>query len=219
MKVRMKWNRLVAAVCFVATCWLAVEAQTPRPVPSPTLPRKNGAAINPGQNPVAAANRAFEQAWLARDRVTLDRLVEPDVTWITPAGVLLDAAQIFTAWPAPATVSTSGEVTQQIYGNQIAVVQIRNGTTHVLRIFVYRPKLGWRLLHTAEAAQAPPATIAINTSGEPAGVLPSQSGVETDCLNPCRVVPFDPLSTNGRAALASWQQMEIAAAARDMKAW
>jgi len=75
------------------------------------------------------------------------------------------------------------------------------------------------LLHVIEAVQKPTPRYPTIGEADKTGVLPSESGVETDCLNPCRVVPFRAPTLNARTAVTSWQQMEIGAAARDMNAW
>src|SRR5947207_266687 len=98
------------------------------------------AAAIPAQNPVAAANRAFEIAWSKPDRITVESLLEPDFTWISTAGVLLSREEALANWPAPAAVSPGGEVTLRVYGARLALLQIHAGHTYVLRVFVNENK-------------------------------------------------------------------------------
>ncbi|HEV3447249.1 MAG TPA: hypothetical protein VG099_21595, partial [Gemmataceae bacterium] len=79
------------------------------------------------------------------------------------------------------------------------------------RVWVKRPA-GWRLLHINEInqlAQAPAGDAAV----------PSEAGVVTPCVNPCKSVPFTPPTPAEQAALSSWQAMETGSAVRDMDAW
>lgn len=175
-------------------------------------------AVDPGPSAVTVANRDFEQAWSQHDTAAVDRELEPDFTWIDPSGVMLNRAEALGNWPTLAAVSNSGEVTEHVYG-RVGLVQIHALNTHVLRIYVDDGKHGgWKLLHIIDTVEAKPFND-IATIHKPEAVVPTESGVETDCINPCRVVPFLPATSNERAALAAWQQMEIGAASQDMKEW
>jgi hypothetical protein len=189
----------------------------------PALPRPAAAqskpAVIPAQDPVAAANRAFELAWAKPDRLAVETMLDPGFTWIDAAGVLLSRDEALANWPAPAAVSSAGEVSVRVYGARVALLQVHAGHTYVLRVFVNEAKLGWRLLHVIEAVQKPAPRYAVPGQADKTGVLPSESGVETDCINPCREIPFHAPTLNARAAVSSWQQMEIGAAARDVNAW
>ncbi len=210
MKPSLALNLVLAVTC-AALC----AAHGVAPLEAQSTPV---AAVSE-QNPVAAANRAFELAWSKPDKAVVQSMLDPGFTWIDAAGVLLSRDEALANWPAPAAVSSSGDVSVRIYGARVALLQVHAGHAYVLRVFVSEPKLGWRLLHVIEAVQTPAPRYPIIGEADKTGVLPSESGVETDCINPCRGVPFRAPTLNARAAVASWQQMEIGAAARDMNAW
>jgi hypothetical protein len=212
-------DRIVAAAaCLCAVLALAPCLLVPAAAQSSPPATVNPASVDPGPSAVTAANRAFEQAWTTSDKLTVDRTLEPEFTWITPAGVLLDRAEAMGNWPKLAALSNSGEVTERIY-DHVALLQIHMADVYVLRVFVDEgPKRGWHLLHMIETVEARPFNQLAYTKKHYA-VVPTESGVDTDCINPCRVVPVLPANSNERAALAAWQQMEIGAAAQDMKEW
>jgi hypothetical protein len=49
--------------------------------------------------------------------------------------------------------------------------------------------------------------------------VPSEEGVVTDCINPCKVVPFKPGTPAAKAAFADWREMELGSLARNMDLW
>jgi hypothetical protein len=167
---------------------------------------------------IVAANRFFEEVWSATDRLELDKILALDFTWVTPNGVLLSREEALAAWPKLVARSHEAEVTHSAYG-RLAILQIRRENTFTLRLWVSQPK-GWRLVHIIDAVQTPlPLPFDEPTAEEPTGVLPSETGVVTECVNPCEVIPFRAHTQGGRTAVTAWQQMQIAAAARDMAAW
>jgi hypothetical protein len=113
--------------------------------------------------------------------------------------------------PKPGSgIWSDAKVTEHTYGTA-GVILVARGKTHILRVWVKRPA-GWRLLHINEInqlAQAPAGDAAV----------PSEAGVVTPCVNPCKSVPFTPPTPAEQAALSSWQAMETGSAVRDMDAW
>ena len=168
---------------------------------------------------VLAADKALERALIAADRTALRRLFDDDFTWIFPDGVSQTEQEVLEgvamgkgAKPAATSGDSGAQVTERTYGN-VALVQVHSGKAHVLHIWVRRGN-GWRALHSNEIVQgreAPP------VGG--GGAVPSEAGVETPCVNPCKAVPFRPITPGARAALASWQQIETGSVARDMDLW
>jgi len=167
---------------------------------------------------VLTADKALERAVSGADRATLVKLLDNDFTWIFPDGVLQNRQEVLEGLamgkgPKLAASADSGaQVTERTYGN-VVLVQVHSGKAHELHVWVRRGN-GWRALHFNEIVQgreAPPA------GG--GGAVPSEAGVETPCVNPCKTVPFRPITTGARAALASWQQIETGSVARDMDLW
>ncbi len=222
----MKYSRNLAIVSLIVSgslCAipeilpLGAEATPVSPAPASGVNAVATKAANADVQAIVAANSAFEEAWGRPDGRALDRLLDPRFTWIDPSGTLLSREEALANWPKPVVLSTEAEVTQRTYG-PMAILQIRRGNAFVLRLWTRQSKR-WRLLHVIETVQSPRADLAWRPDDEPIGVLSSETGIETECVNPCRVTPFRAHTPNGRAAFASWQQMEIAAAARDMDAW
>jgi len=168
---------------------------------------------------VLAADKALESAIAAADRAALNKVLDGEFTWIFPDGVLearREVLESFGLGKAPKLAATSEEsgaqVTERTYGN-VVLVQVHNEKAHELHVWVKRSE-GWRALHINEIVQgreAPP------VGG--GGAVPSEAGVETPCVNPCKTVPIRPVTTGARAALASWQQIETGSFQRDMDLW
>ena len=130
------------------------------------------------------------------DKASLDQLMDPDFSWVTPAGVLRARSSILAATPKPAIASGGGaDVTARSLGSQIVVVQHHSGKTHAMHVWVKRGA-NWRLLHINEVTEGPRVVYAGTTLG----------GAE--CINPCKVVPFVPATPNEKAVMESWQAQQ-----------
>jgi len=130
------------------------------------------------------------------DTSSLDQLMDPDFSWVTPAGVLRARNSILAATPKPAIGSGSGaEMTARSLGSRIVVVQYHSGKTHAMHVWVKRAA-DWRLLHINEVTEGPRVVYAGTTLG----------GAE--CINPCKIVPFAPATPNEKAVMESWQAQQ-----------
>jgi len=67
-----------------------------------------------------------------------------------------------------------------------------------------------------ELTQPPQAAAPVSPTG---AAVPSAEGVVTECVNPCKVVPFKPGTPAGKAAFADWREMELGSLARNMDLW
>jgi hypothetical protein len=168
---------------------------------------------------VFAADKALTRAVTAADRAALVKLLDSDFTWIFPDGVLQARQEVLDGLRtgkrltlAAASEDAGAQVVERAYGN-VVLIQVHSGKAHALHIWVRRAD-GWRALHFNEILQGretPPA------GG--GGAVPSEAGVETPCVNPCKTVPFRPIPAGERAALESWQQIETGSVERDMDLW
>ncbi len=118
--------------------------------------------------------------------------------------------------PKPAAgIWSDAKVTAHVYGHgapgSAAVILIARGKTHIVRVWVKR-STGWRLLHINEITQ-----IAQAPAGDAA--VPSEAGVVTPCINPCKSVPYTPPTPADQAAFSAWQSMETGSSVRDMDVW
>jgi hypothetical protein len=179
-------------------------------------------AQKPGDDQaVAAADGAFEQA-MAKDRAALAMQTDPAFTWIDPTGMLQSRDEVLdsvAAGNAPKLVTlanaTSAEVTTRVY-ERLALVQVHAGRSYSLRVFAKRPD-GWRALHVIELTQ--PVHDAAAPASATGAAVPSEEGVVTDCINPCKRVPFKPSSPGAKAAFSDWLEMEQGSLTRNMDLW
>lgn len=169
---------------------------------------------------VEAADRAFEKA-VAQDPVALAMQTEPAFTWIDSTGTLQSRQEILDSFGAGAapqllvlTTAIGVQVTTRVYG-QLAFVQVHAGLGYSLRIFAKRND-GWRAVHLIELSQPAQAAAPASPTG---AAVPSEEGVVTDCINPCKVVPFKPGTPAAKAAFADWREMELGSLARNMDLW
>jgi hypothetical protein len=130
------------------------------------------------------------------DKATVEQLMDPEFSWVTPAGVLRARSSVLASPPKPVLTGGSGvEVTARSLGSRIVVVQYHSGKTHAMHVWVQRAA-DWRLLHINEVVEGPRVVYAGTTLG----------GAE--CINPCTVVPFVPATANERAVMESWQAQQ-----------
>ena len=168
---------------------------------------------------VIAADRAFEKA-VAQDPVALAMQTDPAFTWIDATGTLQSRQEILDAFGAGSapqlvvlTTAADVQLTTRVYG-QLAFVQVHAGRGYSLRVFA-KGKDGWRTLHVIELTQPAQAAAASATGA----AVPSEEGVITECVNPCKLVPFKPATPAAKAAFADWREMEMGSLTRNMDLW
>jgi len=181
--------------------------------------QKSPGAAADGQA-IEAANRAFEKA-VAQDPVALEKQTDARFTWIDSTGTFQSRQEILDAFGAGSapqvvvlTTAVGVQLTTRIYGD-LAFAQVHAGRSYSLRIFA-KQNDGWRAVHVIELTQ--PAEPAGPASATGAAVT-SEEGVVTECVNPCKVVPFKPATPGAKAAFADWRQMELGSLARNMDLW
>lgn len=178
------------------------------------------AAVSSDDRAVEASNRAFEKA-VSKDPVALEMQTDPAFTWIDASGTLQSRQEIldaFGAGTAPQlavlTTAVGVQLTTRAYG-QLAFVQVHAGRSYSLRIFAKRNN-NWRAVHVIELTQPPQGAAPASATG---AAVPSEEGVITECINPCKVVPFKPGTPGAKAAFADWREMELGSLARNMDLW
>jgi len=178
------------------------------------------APVSAEDQAVEAADRAFEKA-VAKDPVALEMQTDPAFTWIDATGTFQSREEIldaFGAGTAPQllvlTTAVGVQLTTRVYG-QLAFVQVHAGRSYSLRIFA-KHNDGWRGVHVIELTQRPQGEAPTSATG---AAVPSEEGVITDCINPCKFVPFRPGTPAAKAAFADWREMELGSLARNMDLW
>ncbi len=144
---------------------------------------------------VVQADHALVQALEKGDKAAAEKLLDADFTWIDPDGVMWAKDDAFRAGLKPLVGSGSDvKIIEHKYG-KVVWIQESVGDNYVAHFWVERPK-GWRLLHTTEIAVR-------ERDFEP--VRPTY---DVPCENPCKAVPYKPLSPGEKAALDEWQEQE-----------
>jgi hypothetical protein len=145
---------------------------------------------------VVQADHAVVAAFEKGDNAALKKLLDEDFTWIDSDGIMWERPDVFRASLKPLVPSASDvKITEFKYG-KVIWIQENQGNKFAAHFWVQRPE-GWRLLHTNEIAVTPPE--------RGANVRPDFA---VPCINPCKEVPYKPISESEKAALAGWQDQE-----------
>jgi hypothetical protein len=208
-------RRLLRYALFVFVAWATILGAT-----NALIPGALAAPASADDQAVEVANRAFEKA-VAKDPVALEMQTNPTFTWIDATGTFQSREEIldaFGAGTAPQllvlTTAVGVQLTTRVFG-QLAFVQVHAGRSYSLRIFA-KQNNGWRAVHVIELTQPPQGEAPASATG---AAVPSEEGVITDCINPCKVVPFKPGTPAAKAAFADWREMELGSLARNMDLW
>jgi Domain of unknown function (DUF4440) len=148
------------------------------------------------------ADKAFVRALVQKDAAATANFLATDFTWIDSAGKRLTRASVLQSFPPVANADVEAQV--RVYGDT-AVVRTNRGKMNVLRVWV-KHEAGWRALLYQEVLQ-------VEKSEPPAGKT------STECVNPCKTIPFQPQTTNEKEAIASWQGVMRAMAESDAGAY
>jgi len=175
---------------FVALvlCGLSVgllAAQTAKPAAS-----TDSAAVQ--------ADRALGVAFAKGDSTTVNKLLDAEFTWIDTDGIMWERPDVLRAGLKPLVPNASDVKTleHKYAKGKVAWIQNNQGNKYAAHIWVQRPA-GWRLLHANEIATRPADPIA--------NVRPDYA---VPCINPCREIPYKPISASEQAMLAAWQDQE-----------
>ena len=144
---------------------------------------------------VVQADHALVQALEKGDKAAAEKLLDADFMWIDPEGIMWAKDDAFRAGLKPLVGSGSDvKIIEHKYG-KVVWIQESVGNNYVAHFWVERPK-GWRLLHTTEI-------VVRERDFEP--VRPTY---DIPCENPCKEVPYKPISAGEKAALDEWQEQE-----------
>lgn len=142
------------------------------------------------------ADRALQTAYAKSDMTTVKKLLDDEFRWIDTGGIMYERADALRANLKPLVPMTADtKITEHQYGK---VVWIQHNLEHKFAAYfwVQRPQ-GWRLLHVNEI-EAHPAVPGENS--RPTFTIP--------CVNPCKELPWNPLSADEKAAIEGWQDQE-----------
>jgi hypothetical protein len=164
-------------------------------------------APGPG-GPVSAvdADRAFVAELNEGDALSSADLLDDAITWTDGGGRTFSKADLSNMIPPPAIANeTAAEAHAFDYG-RVRVVRVDRDRNHALRVWVQRPA-GWRLLLYQEV---------ISLASARAAAPP---GIDRECVNPCKSIPYKPETINERGVIAAYQALETAAHGADVDNW
>jgi hypothetical protein len=158
-----------------------------------------------GSKPAAAADdsalqadRALGAAFEKGNSTLVNKLLDAEFTWIDTDGIMWERPDALRTGLKPLVPNASDVKTLEHKYAKGKVVWIQNnqGNKYAAHIWVQRPA-GWRLLHANEIATRP---------ADPVGNVRPDYAIP--CNNPCKDVPYKPISASEKAALAGWQDQE-----------
>ena len=171
-------NRFIRnAVVIGVVCFGIVAAVELRPV-----------AAADEKQAVLATDATFLQAIAKGNKAAVDKLLEPDFTWVDSNANKQTRAQVLQKLPSVANADVEPKV--NIYGG-VAVVKADGDKAKVMRIWVKHPA-GWRALIYQEVAL-----------GSAPAAPPLPPGASTECDNPCKNFPYQPKNQTERDVLAA----------------
>ena len=164
-----------------------------------------GPAVAADDPMLLAADRAFVLALQGGSATPAVNLMDAAVSWTDAQGRTRPKAQLGDALPSTILGDERGADVRRFEYGRVAVVQVDRGRDHALRVWIRRAG-GWRLLVYQE----------VRSLDQPPTSTP---GTGTDCVNPCRQVPYTPKHADERAVIAAYQALETAAHAADVGRW
>ncbi len=178
-------NRNVRNVLIVGTAWAGSIVML-----------ASGAAAA-ADDAVVTADKAVVAALAKGDKVAANKWLDLDFTWIDSEGIMWAKTDAFRAGLKPlVAVGTDTKIIEHKYGKSVVWIQWNQGTKYSARFWVKRPT-GWKLLHTTEIATMPKRDFQT-----------VEATFDIPCNNPCKAVPYKPLSPGEKASLDEWQEQE-----------
>jgi hypothetical protein len=144
------------------------------------------------------AHKALSAAYAKGDKAAVEKLLDSDFSWIDTDGIMMERPDVLRADLKPLVpVTAETKLTEHKYANgKVVWIQNNIGNKYAAYFWVQRPA-GYRLLHVTEIATHPP------VPGEN-----YRAPYDIPCINPCKEVPYKPLSPSEKAALDAWQDQE-----------
>jgi hypothetical protein len=146
----------------------------------------------------AEADRALSAAYEKGDTAAVNKWLDAEFTWIDTDGIMTERPDVLRAGLKPLIRNAADVKTlEHPYANgKVVWIQNNRGNKYAAHIWVRRPA-GWRLLHVNEIAT------------RPADPVPNvRPDFAVPCVNPCKQVPYTPISASEKAALEGWQDQE-----------
>jgi hypothetical protein len=149
------------------------------------------------EDAVVTADQAVQSALTKGDKAAANKWLDPDFSWIDSEGIMWAKEDAFRGGVKPLiTWAEDVKITEHKYGKSVVWIQWNEGNKYSARFWVKRPA-GWKLLHTTEIAAMPKRDF---QTVEPT--------YDIACNNPCKAVPYKPLTPGEKASLDEWQEQE-----------
>ncbi|HEX3371510.1 MAG TPA: hypothetical protein VHS08_03270 [Candidatus Acidoferrales bacterium] len=146
---------------------------------------------------VVTADKAVVAALAKGDKAAANKWLDPDFSWIDSEGIMWAKEDAFRGGLKPLVLPGDGvKIIEHKYGKSVVWIQWNQDNKYSARFWVKRPA-GWKLLHTTEIAAMPKRDF---QTVEPTYDIP--------CNNPCKAVPYKPISAGEKASLDEWQTQE-----------
>jgi hypothetical protein len=146
---------------------------------------------------VVTADKAVVAALAKGDKAAANKWLDPDFSWIDSEGIMWAKDDAFRGGLKPLVLpGDSVKIIEHKYGKSVVWIQWNQDNKYSARFWVKRPA-GWKLLHTTEIAAMPKRDF---QTVEPTYDIP--------CNNPCKAVPYKPISAGEKASLDEWQTQE-----------
>ncbi len=156
-----------------------------------------GVPARAADDAVVTADKAVVAALAKGDKVAANKWLDPDFSWIDSEGIMWAKEDAFRGGVKPLVTWTDDvKVTEHKYGKSVVWIQWNQGNKYSARFWVKRAA-GWKLLHTTE--------IAAMAKRDFQTVEPTY---DIACNNPCKAVPYKPLTEGEKASLDEWQEQE-----------
>ena len=156
-----------------------------------------GVPARAADDAVVTADKAVVAALAKGDKVAANKWLDPDFSWIDSEGIMWAQEDAFRGGVKPLVTWTDDvKLTEHKYGKSVVWIQWNQGNKYSAKFWVKRAA-GWKLLHTTEIAAMPKRDF---QTVEPTYEIP--------CNNPCKAVPYKPLTPGEKAALDEWQEQE-----------
>jgi len=184
-----RYLAIAFALCSVSAGLVAAQTKAPETNPN---------------DAVVKADQALVAAFYKGDKATINKYLDADFSWIDTDGIMWARPDVLRAGLKPLVpVASDVKITEHKYG-KVVWIQDSQGNKYAAHFWVQRPE-GWRLLHTNEIATRP---------AEPGEN--SRATFTIPCINPCKELPYKPLSASEKAAIENWQDQESGTGHHDM---
>lgn len=187
-----------SAVIIGIVCGGILAALSSRPI----------AAADPSdRQAILAADFSLEEALGKADKTVVDELLDADFEWTAPNGKTWTRSEILknvTVLAAEKGDLDQSGLTERFYSGQVGVLYRLTHEPRYTHIWVKRPA-GWRAFIFFDTPNPLPGQSAPTPDLRPDLRDPEAT---TNCVNPCKTLPWTPRTEEEKEAMMSWQRQK-----------